>query len=202
MKRTTLVGAVAASAVGGLGAVAAGVGAQTSSVEAATAVLHVPEGGAIGRVNMTALDGGGVLVRATIRKGAVAPGFHGFHVHAVGACDPAARNAAGAPAPYDSAKGHLNPAGGTHGAHAGDLPTLLVTSTSRAVLETVTDSLTLADVLDADGAALIVHAGRDNQANIPPRYSSPAGPGPDSDTLATGDSGGRIACGAVRAVDD
>ena len=51
----------------------------------------------------------------------------------------------------------------------------------------------LAQLRDADGSALIVHAGPDNFANIPPRYGTP-----DADTLATGDSGARAACGVVR----
>jgi superoxide dismutase, Cu-Zn family len=40
----------------------------------------------------------------------------------------------------------------------------------------------------------MVHASRDNYANIPERY---APGGPDEMTLNTGDAGGRIACGPV-----
>ena len=50
------------------------------------------------------------------------------------------------------------------------------------------------DLFDADGSAVIVHAGPDNYANIPTRYT---GPVPDATTLATGDAGGRVACGVV-----
>jgi Cu-Zn family superoxide dismutase len=42
----------------------------------------------------------------------------------------------------------------------------------------------------------MVHAGADNFANIPERY---APGGPDEDTLETGDSGGRVACGEIDA---
>jgi Cu-Zn family superoxide dismutase len=119
----------------------------------------------------------------------VAPEFHGFHVHAVGECVP----------PFTSAGGHFNPDGVPHGDHAGDLPSLLVNGDSTAELRFKTDRFTLSDLFDADGSAVIVHAGRDNFANIPSRYHSHTYDtfGPDTDTLATGDAGGRTACGVV-----
>jgi Cu-Zn family superoxide dismutase len=119
----------------------------------------------------------------------VTPGFHGFHVHAVGECVP----------PFTSAGGHFNPAGTGHGDHAGDLPSLLVNDDGTGQLHFVTDRLSLADVFDGDGSALIVHAGRDNYANVPDRYHSHETDtfGPDVDTLATGDAGARAACGVV-----
>ena len=53
------------------------------------------------------------------------------------------------------------------------------------------------ELIDGDGSALIIHAQPDNQGNIPSRYQSATGTGPDSATLATGDSGGRFGCGLV-----
>jgi Cu-Zn family superoxide dismutase len=119
----------------------------------------------------------------------VAPGFHGFHVHAVGECVP----------PFTSAGGHFNPGGVGHGDHAGDMPSLLVNDDGTGELQFETDRFSLSDLFDADGSALIVHAGRDNFANIPSRYHSHATDtfGPDADTLATGDAGARAACGVV-----
>jgi superoxide dismutase, Cu-Zn family len=66
-------------------------------------------------------------------------------------------------------------------------------------LQFETDRFRLSDLFDADGSAVIVHAGRDNFANIPSRYHSHATNtfGPDADTLATGDAGARAACGVV-----
>ena len=63
-----------------------------------------------------------------------------------------------------------------------------------------TDRFNVSALLDADGSAVILHAGRDNFANIPATYSSgdPAVPGPNAATLGTGDAGGRYACGVVR----
>ena len=48
-------------------------------------------------------------------------------------------------------------------------------------------------MVNADGNAFIVHADLDNYANV-------CGYGtPDATTLATGDAGGRIACGVIGA---
>ncbi len=74
------------------------------------------------------------------------------------------------------------------------MPVLLVGADGTAQASFTTDRVTLADVLDANGAAIIIHAAPDNYANIPTRY---APGGPDAATLATGDSGARVACGVV-----
>ncbi len=74
------------------------------------------------------------------------------------------------------------------------MPVLLVGGDGTAQASFTTDRVTLADVFDSNGSAIIIHAGPDNYANIPTRYA-PAGP--DATTLATGDSGGRVACGVV-----
>jgi Cu-Zn family superoxide dismutase len=58
------------------------------------------------------------------------PGFHGFHVHAVGQCV----------APFASAGGHYNPDGVGHGSHAGDMPSLLVLDDGTAEAQFATDN--------------------------------------------------------------
>ncbi|MBF0688405.1 MAG: superoxide dismutase family protein [Cellulomonas sp.] len=131
-----------------------------------------------------------------VAAGDLPPGFHGFHLHAIGVCEP------DSPDPTDPAKvgdflsagGHLGADMADHGAHQGDLPSLLVDSTGSGRLTASTDAVTLEDLMDDDGTAVMVHAGPDNFANIPERY---APNGPDADTLKTGDSGDRIACGVV-----
>jgi Cu-Zn family superoxide dismutase len=118
-------------------------------------------------------------------------GFHGFHVHQTGQCVP----------PFTTAGGHFNPTGATHRDHAGDMPSLLVNGDGDGFVAFETDRFTLDELRDADGSAVIVHELSDNYANIPTRYRSPDSPpqgGPDAATLATGDAGGRIACGVVR----
>jgi Cu-Zn family superoxide dismutase len=130
-----------------------------------------------------------VWVAGNVRN--LPPGFHGFHIHTVGQCVP----------PFTSAGGHFNPTGATHGNHAGDMSTLLVNEDGTGTVALATDRFSISDLRDADGSAVMVHALPDNYANVPTRYRSPGSPaagGPDADTLATGDAGGRIACGVVR----
>jgi superoxide dismutase, Cu-Zn family len=117
-------------------------------------------------------------------------GFHGFHVHTTGLCEPPS---------FSSAGGHFSLTAQTHGDHAGDLPSLLVNDGGTGELHFTTDRFTLDDLFDADGSALMVHAGRDNYANIPDRYHShPYNTfGPDTDTRATGDASARAACGVI-----
>ena len=125
---------------------------------------------------------GGVTFRLT--ASGLPHGVHGIHVHAVGRCDPP---------DFASAGPHWNPAGRKHGMnnplgpHAGDLPN--VTVAANGVLgETVT--LTGASLigpgqagvlLDADGAALVIHAAADDYVTDP-----------------SGNSGARIACAVIR----
>lgn len=107
-------------------------------------------------------------------------GVHGLHVHAVGRCDPP---------DFTSAGPHWNPANRKHGMnnpagpHAGDLGN--VTVAANGVLgETVTLSgASMATVIDADGAALVLHAAADDQVTDP-----------------SGNSGARIACAIIRPV--
>jgi superoxide dismutase, Cu-Zn family len=153
----------------------------------ARSLLRDASGLSVGVVRLSK-NGGKVAVRATVHG--LAPGFHGFHIHAVGDCTP----------PFTSAGGHYNPAASGHGTHAGDLPSLLVADDGTAQLRFTTDRFGVAELFDADGSAVIVHELPDNFANIPTRYHSHTEDtfGPDSATLATGDAGGRVACGVLR----
>ncbi|CKM56557.1 superoxide dismutase [Mycobacterium tuberculosis] len=67
------------------------------------------------------------------------------------------------------------------------------------MLVTTTDAFTMDDLLSGAKTAIIIHAGADNFANIPPeRYVQGNGtPGPDETTLTTGDAGKRVACGVI-----
>lgn len=136
---------------------------------------------------------GGQVTRVEVKvRAAALPNlgdFHGFHVHTTGACV----------APFTTAGGHWNPTAESHGAHTGDMPSLLVHEDGNGYAEFETDRFPASSLLDADGSAVILHEGRDNFAHIPPAvYSSSEGPGPNTATRATGDAGPRYACGVVR----
>jgi hypothetical protein len=73
------------------------------------------------------------------------------------------------------------------------MPVLLVNNDGTGEASFKTDRFTLKDLFDEDGSAIMVHALPDNYANIPERYGEV-----DQETLATGDSGERIACGAIQ----
>lgn len=162
----------------------------------AQAELVDPSGARQGTVTFTeAGDSLDVTVEAT----GLTPGFHGFHIHAVGECEP------DSPDPADPAKtGDFLSSGGhlagedeaEHPDHAGDLPALLVGADGEGRLTARTDRLTGDLLLDADGSAVIIHGGADNYANIPDRY---AAAGADEETRKAGDAGAREMCGVVQA---
>jgi Cu-Zn family superoxide dismutase len=189
-RKRGLIGAGAALAlllamtVGGASATAHG------DKDGARAVVRDRSGHRVAVVTLLRTGPGKVTV--TVRARRLPAGFHGFHVHAVGRCDPATG--------FASAGGHLNPANLPHDDHAGDLPVLLVNADGTAEATVTTDRFSIDQLFDADGSAMVVHAAADNFANIPTRYHSHDFDvyGPDPTTLTAGDSGDRIACGRVR----
>ncbi len=154
--------------------------AQTGDV--ATATIIDTSGQPVGTARFTQ-QGGQVSVDVTASN--LAPGFHGFHVHAIGICDPAAT--------FTTAGGHLNLTGTTHGDHSGDMPSLYVNADGTGRMTAALDRFTIADLLDGDGSAVMIHADPDNFAWIPSRYSVTL----DETTLSTGDAGARVACGVI-----
>lgn len=183
----------AAVALGAVAAVSAAgftwllpAGADDGSGNRATATLINAAGNDVGQVTFTQVKGGVLRIAANVEG---LTGFHGFHIHAGGAC----RDSAGTPN-FTLASGHLGHdpvAGHHHRDHAGDMPVLLAKSDGSA---TTWFETTRVEVDDIKGRTVIVHALADNYANIPARYGSP-----DATTLATGDAGGRLACGVISA---
>ena len=144
----------------------------------ATAELKNARGEAVGTASFWE-DANGVRITAQVRG--IPAGKHGFHIHAVGKCDPP---------DFMTAGGHFNPGGKKHGLkspdgpHAGDLPSLEVGADGTGRLEYVTKLVTLGTgpttLFDADGSALVLHANPDDDTTDP-----------------TGNSGGRSACGVI-----
>ncbi len=141
----------------------------------------------MGTVTFTTMADGHVMVEADITG--LTPGFHGFHIHGMGMCDHSTEK------PFTSAGGHLVIGDGkpTHPDHNGDMPSLLALQDGSAKLSFETDRFAVSDLFDADGSAVIIHAGVDNYGNIPERYGKA-----DDATLGTGDAGGRVGCGIIK----
>lgn len=156
--------------------------AQT--MQSAVANVVDQNGASLGIVSFAMTEG---KTWVTAQLMGLPPGFHGFHVHSMGSCD------ANEEGPFGAAMGHIGAESSSHPNHAGDLTSLYVAADGTAYLGLVTDRFTLDDLLDADGSAIMVHADPDNFANIPERYGTP-----DQETLDTGDSGDRIACGVIQ----
>lgn len=121
----------------------------------------------------------GVEVR--VQAAGLPHGEYGVHIHAAGRCDPPL---------FESAGAHWNPAGRQHGRlnpaghHLGDLDNLIVNADGGR-LEFALPGATLHGgehpIVDADGAAIVIHAGPDDYRTDP-----------------SGNSGPRLACGVLR----
>ena len=148
-----------------------------ADAQTARAELKDEDGKTVGEA---VLEQTGNDVRIRTNFTGVPPGTHAFHIHAVGKCDP----------PFESAGGHFNPTGKQHGkdnpqgAHAGDLPNIQIPADGRLTTEATARDVSLGagtkGLLDADGAALVVHDGTDDYKSDP-----------------AGNAGKRIACGVI-----
>lgn len=159
--------------------------------------LKTADGRTAANANIEFADGYATVTVETAEAGILSPGFHGLHIHEWGRCEAnSVGPAGGEPGDFNSAGGHLH---GTETGHPaiGDLGVLDVRSDGSARLVTTTDSITVDDLRGPQGSALMVHERADNFANIPDRYTVNGVPGPDAETLATGDSGARVACGVL-----
>lgn len=148
--------------------------APSAAPTRAVATLRTADGKNVGTVTLLPAGEG---MRLAVQVKGMPAGEHGIHIHAVGECE--------APK-FESAGGHWNPAGKQHGlknpdgAHAGDMANLTVAEDGSGIVNTTLTGGSVADLLDADGAALVVHAKPDDQQTDP-----------------SGDSGDRIACGVL-----
>ena len=157
---------------------AACVASVSAQAQTAKATLKDASGKEVGKVELVQLTNG-VLLKMAL-KGAP-PGDRAFHIHAIGKCEP----------PFTSAGPHFNPASHKHGleakegSHAGDMPNLHIPANGELVIEIANPMVSLVkgqpnSLFDADGSAIIIHAGADDYKTDP-----------------TGNAGDRVACGVV-----
>lgn len=151
-------------------------------VPIATVLLVRSDGASLGTVRVFS-EPTGIILR--INATGLPAGMHGAHLHAVGRCEGPKFMSAGAHwNPTSKQHGHQNPAG----YHTGDLGNLgvggdgvlsagLLVPGARASANSSGDGPLL---LDADGAALVIHAQQDDEKTDP-----------------SGNSGDRIACAVL-----
>lgn len=120
----------------------------------------------------------GILGEVTLMAGAVAPGWHGLHLHQVADCSDIGSftNSGGHVGKVEGGHGLLNPVG----PEAGDLVNLHAGADGSAKMEFFTDLVSLDELRDSDGSAMILHAGRDDHLSQP-----------------IGGAGARIACAII-----
>lgn len=153
--------------------------------EAPAVPLINSAGQIIGEVRGGDSDNGGVL---EINAHGLPAGVHGIHIHDVGLCDPP---------DFKSAGGHWNPTHRQHGgenpngAHMGDLQNITVGADGTLSARIVVPGTYLSNagrnarpgavqILDASGAAVVIHAKPDDYKTDP-----------------SGNSGDRIACAVL-----
>jgi superoxide dismutase, Cu-Zn family len=173
---------------------------QPPGTETLHARLKAPGGAPVADATFAFASGYATITVETIGTGLLAPGFHGLHIHTAGKCEAnSVPPTGGAPGDFLSAGGHFQAPGHTGQPASGDLTSLEVRSNGAAKLVTTTDAFTAADLLGGETTSIIIHEKPDNFGNIPPeKYSQVNGtPGPDQETLATGDAGKRVACGVI-----
>ncbi len=109
-------------------------------------------------------------------------GWHSIHFHGKGDCSDHADH-------FKKSGGHAAKEGQEHGffsengPHSGDLPNFYVGKDHRAKFHVYTTDMTLEQLTDEDGTALIIHEKADDYASQP-----------------AGDAGDRLACGVVTAI--
>lgn len=141
----------------------------------AMAVIRSTTGDSLGVLSVEAVSAG-VRISGSLRG--LPAGPHGIHLHTTGRCD----------APdFATAGGHLNPTAAHHGLenptgpHAGDMRGISADAGGMAAVDETTGRVTWAQLMDADGTAIVIHATADDQKTDP-----------------AGNSGARVACGVVR----
>ena len=173
MPRTALLASAALLALAGCSTVA-----DLPTERLGSATLSMANGTPVGTAQL--LASGDRLSLAAALTG-VPEGAHGFHLHTTGKCQ----------APdFSSAGGHLNPLGKVHGtldpdgSHFGDLPNIVIGPNRSGTLsaDLAGNRAQVLDWLfDADGTAVVLHAGADDYRTDP-----------------SGNAGSRIACGVLR----
>jgi superoxide dismutase, Cu-Zn family len=139
------------------------------------------KGGKIGTAKFKAVKDG---VQINVKVSGLPAGDHGIHIHTVGKCETPG---------FTTAGGHFNPTMAHHGVnnamdpkpHAGDLGNITIAASGKGSLSFLDKAVTLGDGMNSlfheGGTALVIHEKADDNMSDP-----------------SGNSGPRIACGAIQ----
>lgn len=154
-------------------------GAAAPAQREATADIIDAQGQTRGRATLIQDKDG---IHVDVRGVGLPAGVHAVHIHSVGTCTGP---------DFTSAGGHWNPAMKQHGhdnpkgAHMGDMPNMSVVADGTGTLKITIKDAVLAGgkdaLLDADGAAIVIHAAADDYKTDP-----------------AGNAGARLACGVLK----
>ena len=149
--------------------IALGLGSNAAMADHHMHDLMAADGSKIGSVTLKETAQGVLLT--VDAKGMEAGSTHAIHIHETGACSP----------DFKAAGGHFNPGAHNHGMmdaegqHAGDMPNLHANAEGAVKQEILNTMITTKaedkdgrhSIHDADGSALIIHAGADDYTSQP-----------------------------------
>ena len=149
--------------------------AASSEMPSLTVDVHATDSGM--RLGSVLIEDTAEGARLTPNLSGLTAGEHGFHIHVNPDCGMAGQNAGGHYDPANTGR-HEGPDGN---GHLGDLPRLAVDGGGGATVPVVARRVQVSDVV---GRSLMVHAGGDNNSDMP---------------AALGGGGARVACGVIPA---